>query len=227
VLRAYRVRMTTNKLPRRRRPYCRHAWSPEQRLAYCTKPDPLSGCLIWQVGVNADGYGYIRYRRRRHLAHRLAWITKHGPIPKGLEVCHRCDERRCVNVDHLFLGTHASNMEDVWSKWRMRRGLGVVDARGRGGLPRDASPADIAPIRIVCDRFELLGDVVLRLLDPDVQPPTPPPAQARASRESEDTGLLQPATPGSAATPALARARRPRTPGSRGGRSARRSAARS
>jgi hypothetical protein len=83
-------------------------------------------------------------------------------------VCHRCDERRCVNPDHLFLAPQAGNLADMKRKWRARRSFGSRNYKTSGGLPADAHPAEIAPIRIVCDRFELLGDVVLRLLDPGV-----------------------------------------------------------
>lgn len=169
--------MTTNThLTRRRRSPCRKSWSPEERLAYHTKPDPLSGCLIWQGALNSDGYGRAYFHGRDYRAHRWAWIIKHGRIPDDMVVCHRCDERRCVNTDHLFLDTHTANMNDMTAKWRHRRTLGIGSYKMQGGLPPDAQPAEIAPIRIVLDRFELVGDVVLRPLDPSVKPPIPSPA---------------------------------------------------
>lgn len=182
--RAYSQRMKTkHHQSRTRRRYCDPSWTAPQRLAFWTKPDPLSGCLIWQGSV-WNGYGRIQYGGRTLRAHRWAWTIRHGPIRRGMVVCHRCDERRCVNADHLFLAPQAGNLADMKRKWRARRSFGSRNYKTPGGLPADAHPAEIAPIRIVCDRFELLGDVVLRPLDPSVKPiiPSPAPAAGRAPR---------------------------------------------
>ena len=133
---------------------CRKAWTPEQRLAHFTRRDPLSGCLIWQGRPRPDGYGVINIRCRTELAHRFAWRVRNGPVPKGALLCHRCDERRCVNPDHLFLGTHAVNSADRKAKMK---------ARALPAAPPDRTD-DRAQIRIVYRGIEMVGEVAIRPL---------------------------------------------------------------
>ena len=64
------------------------------------------------------GYAQVQVSRRKWLAHRLAWTQNVGPIPKGMHVLHECDNRKCVNIEHLFLGTHTDNMQDMATKGR-------------------------------------------------------------------------------------------------------------
>lgn len=83
-------------------------------------------CINYSGPKNTYGYGiiyaYSRGKSFHILAHRQAWEEQHGPIPKGMCVCHKCDNRACINVDHLFLGTHADNMRDKTEKGRQSRG---------------------------------------------------------------------------------------------------------
>ena len=81
------------------------------------------GCWTWTGNVNPKhGYGEIQHGPRgavvRYRAHRLAWILTHGHIPNGLVVMHVCDNRTCVNPDHLALGTVAANNLDMLRKGR-------------------------------------------------------------------------------------------------------------
>jgi hypothetical protein len=77
-------------------------------------------CLEFGGSRSEDGYGTIRYQGRMQKAHRVAWQLAHGPIPKGLLVCHRCDNPPCCNVAHLFLGTVADNNRDRHAKGRTK-----------------------------------------------------------------------------------------------------------
>ena len=73
------------------------------------------GCWEWTGTLNSTGYG--SYGKR--LAHRVAYEVYVGPIPDGMHVCHSCDNRRCANPAHLWLGSASENMRDCKAKGRM------------------------------------------------------------------------------------------------------------
>jgi hypothetical protein len=86
-------------------------------------------CWEWTHSLNPSGYGQISVGKSPNKAHRVSWVLHRGPIPDGLCVLHKCDNRKCVNPDHLFLGTKADNTEDMMSK-----------GRGRGPDPKTHCP---------------------------------------------------------------------------------------
>lgn len=87
----------------------------------------MTPCIEFNGPTNEDGYGLIGSWR----AHRLAWFKKHGPIPDGLHVLHTCDNPACINIDHLWLGTHQDNMRDRDRKNRQARQRGASNGRAR------------------------------------------------------------------------------------------------
>jgi len=83
-----------------------------------------SGCWLYTGGISSGGYGVVSIHNKSTQAHRVAYELRIGPIPKGLCVLHKCDIRRCINPDHLFLGTLGENNTDRERKGRSddRRG---------------------------------------------------------------------------------------------------------
>ena len=141
---------------------CDPTWSAAQRIAHYSKPDPLSGCHIWR-GFVRRGYGRLNFGKKVHLAHRLAWEVKHGPIPEGLVLRHRCNVKRCCNPDHLVLGTRAENNADTKAEH-----LRLADARAATAPSMSAASPDLAPIRIFVRGVEMTGDIRIKLVDPNL-----------------------------------------------------------
>lgn len=80
-------------------------------------------CHLWIGSVDTCGYGTTRKNGKSTSSHRWAYEHANGQIPIGMHVLHKCDVRRCVNPEHLFLGTHADNMQDKTKKGRAARKL--------------------------------------------------------------------------------------------------------
>lgn len=89
---------------------------------YLGKLEVLGGedCWNWKGYLDPKGYGRIWVTNRMVSAHRLAWDWQFGPILNGLIVCHHCDNRRCCNPHHLFLGTDQDNADDCRAKGRAK-----------------------------------------------------------------------------------------------------------
>ena len=94
-------------------------------------------CWEWQGHIGKGrGYGILNFGGKLHRVHRLSWEIHNGPIPDGLFACHHCDNRRCCNPAHLFLGTHEDNQNDKIAKDRTPKG-------------QDAGPAKLDEVTVI------------------------------------------------------------------------------
>ena len=116
-------------------------------------------CWEW-TAAKASGYGHVTIRGKNKRAHRVMWELKVGPIPDGLCVLHHCDNRACVNPQHLFLGTKADNTRDMISKNRDRI-VGVKNTQSK------LTPYDVVEIRespeiqrVLADRYGVARETI-------------------------------------------------------------------
>jgi hypothetical protein len=121
------------------------------RERFWDKTTPVAGseCVLWTGSKNAKGYGRVRDGKCRLATH--VALELHGLIvPPDLEVLHTCDTPACVNVEHLFVGTHLDNMRDCRRKGRLaamggRKGQPVLDSQCINGHPLEGVNLYVAP----------------------------------------------------------------------------------
>ena len=122
-------------------------------------PDPQTGCWVWKASFMKTGYGQFNPRNGKTVtAHRFSYQLHKGEIPKGLFVCHTCDNRACVNPKHLWLGTNAENLKDMREKGRAKYNPPIGE-RNHSAKITEKQAAEIfkskLPVRKLAERFKL------------------------------------------------------------------------
>lgn len=112
-------------------------------IRFWKKVDKTTSCWNWVGFINKKGYGSIWYNGENMRVHRFSYFIHFGEIPKDLNVCHSCDNPKCVNPKHLFIGTTQDNVDDKIKKGRGANGIKSV---GNAKL----SVQDVINIREMC-----------------------------------------------------------------------------
>jgi hypothetical protein len=98
--------------------YERKKKSVEERFWKYVNKDCENGCWHFTGSLSNNRYGKLGVNGKFISAHRFSYQLSYGEIPEGMHCCHKCDNPRCVNPDHLFIGTRSENMQDMLNKNR-------------------------------------------------------------------------------------------------------------
>jgi hypothetical protein len=116
--------------------------------------EKTEGCWEWKGNINTGGYGKIG---TNGLAHRRSYKYFIGQIPKDRQVCHSCDNRKCVNPAHFFLGSIGDNMRDRTAKNRQAKGSRIANSILNENLVFDIRRDRLSGMayREICDKFKI------------------------------------------------------------------------
>jgi len=140
------------------------AFSKSDQRRFWEKVDKKgrNGCWNWTAASN--DYGQLKIKGLNLRAHRVSYFLANGPIPEGLLVCHHCDNRYCVNPNHLFLGTQKDNIQDAIRKNRFK-----FTGKGEDCYVHKLSETDVINIRGRCLKGENMNALAREFA---VSPPT-------------------------------------------------------
>lgn len=139
--------ITTRGTPRKRTP----KGAPlAVRISFHSKEDPKTGCINWTSHRSREGYAMLNYKGASRKVSRLVLKLNGTKLPKHLHALHRCDNPACVNFDHLFVGSDADNVADMWAKGRGLHGEQVTTSK--------LSERDVRKIKKSTERVIVLAE---------------------------------------------------------------------
>lgn len=93
-------------------------------IRFFSKIEKTCDCWVWKGHIHKNnGYGGFKFEGKCQGAHRVSWIIHNGAIPDRMFILHKCDNKICVNPNHLFIGTQKDNIEDKCKKGRHKYGV--------------------------------------------------------------------------------------------------------
>lgn len=146
---------------------CKRSPKPEIRIKSKIKIDG-NGCWNWTEKLNHDGYAKIYYIDRYLPAHRASYEIFVCKVPRDKIVCHKCDNRKCINPDHLYIGTHKENRKDALDRNRVTF---LTGEKHQNSKYSDIQRQDMRnkyisgiPVRQICQEYNALYSTILYIV---------------------------------------------------------------
>lgn len=128
--------------------------SPANLSRFWVKVQKGDGCWEWSATKNNRGYGMVGINYHHYLAHRISYLIHNGPFQKRAKVLHKCDNPKCVNPEHLFLGSMKDNTKDM-----LEKGRGAVGTRS---IHAKVTEDDVLQMRIMSSEGASTAEIARR-----------------------------------------------------------------